>query len=138
MTSLFFNWNDGEVKKNFEKIIRDFTDGQAGSPVVKGVVIASQALLRDAQEIVPFDKGFLQKSGSTTQPKKVGDEVSADVGFNMPYAAKLHEDLTLNISQIKGSKSGKARQQKYLEGPMKENGEKYASMMTKTMAEYLQ
>ena len=137
MTSQLSSWNDGEVRKNFDKLIREFTNDDIGSPVVKGVVIASQALLRDSQDIVPFDTGFLQKSGSAGQPKRVGDTITAEVGYNTEYAAKLHEDLTLNISQIKASKSGKARQQKYLEQPMKENAEKYTSMMTQTIVKYL-
>lgn len=133
MTSFSINWNNGEFQKNIDKIIRAFERADVMSPVGKGVFLAGQALLADAQDIVPFDTGFLQKSGQADRVYKDNGDIAIDIAFNSDYAAKLHEDLTLNISQIRASGSGKARQQKYLENPMKENGEKYGNIIARTI-----
>lgn len=135
--SFSIDWNDGEFKKNIDKLERAFKDASPTSPVGKGVLLAGQRLLADAQDIVPFDKGTLQKTGSADRLRLEQGEVTIDVGFNTDYAAKVHEDLTLNISQRRASKSGKPRQQKYLENPMKENGNLYGSIIARTILRYL-
>jgi len=96
-----------------------------------GIVAGADALLRDATDIVPFQKGFSGGLASTASKGEVQNsmgEIEIEVGFNKEYAARLHEDMSLNISQANAS-SGQRRQQKYLEKPMKENGEKYVTIV---------
>lgn len=135
--SFSIDWNDGEFQKHIDKLQKAFEKATPTSPVGKGVLLAGQALLRDAQDIVPFDVGTLQKRGSADKVYSDKGDIAIDVGFNTDYAAKVHEDLTLNISQRKASKSGKPRQQKYLENPMKENGSKYGNIIARTILKEL-
>ena len=135
--SFSINWNDGEFKKNMDKIIKAFNNPSTSSPVGKGVLLAGQALLRDSQDIVPRDTDTLFLSGNADKVKRGAGGIEIDVGYNTEYAVKVHEDLTLNISQRKASKSGKRRQQKYLEQPMKENGDKYGTIIAQTILKYL-
>jgi len=96
-----------------------------------GVVAAGDELLRDATDIVPFQKGFsggLASTASKGEVQRNMDSIEIEVGFNKEYAARLHEDMSLTISQQNAS-SGQRRQQKYLEKPMKENGEKYVNIV---------
>lgn len=110
--------------------------GQAGTKaILKGLVISGDALLADATDRIPFDKGFnggAAGSGSKKEPTLKGDSAEVQVGFNVPYAARLHEDMSLNISQRRTS-NGQVRSQKYLEKPMKENGEKYGKIIAQSM-----
>lgn len=100
--------------------------------VKKGVYLGGEALRADSVAIVPFDHGFsggLAGSASTQLPvDEGGGVISSTVGYNMPYAARLHEDLTLHIKQTHAGNGG-ARQQKYLEKPAKENAEKYGKII---------
>lgn len=135
--SFSVNWNDGEFKKNMDKLVSSFSNPSVSSPVGKGVLLAGQALLRDSQDIVPRDSDKLFLSGSADKPYRKAGEISIDVTYNTDYAVKVHEDLTLNISQRKRSASGESRQQKYLEKPMKQNGEKYGSIIARTILKEL-
>ncbi len=106
---------------------------------LRGVFAGGEVLRADAVAIVPFDRGFnggLAGSAST-QPAGLtnADEVESIVGFNMPYAAKMHEDMTLHINQRWAS--GQPRQQKYLETPMKQNAQKYGKIIADTILQTL-
>lgn len=65
-------------------------------------------ILRLASERVPHDKGTLQNSGTVQQ---IGRSIF--VGFNMVYAAYLHEHPEFNFRE--------GRQGKYLENAIREN-----------------
>ncbi len=109
--------------------------------IMKGLFIAGEQLRADSVMIVPFDKGFnggLAGSASTQLPvDEGGGLLSSTVGYNMPYAAKMHEDMTLHIKQT-NTVGGQTRRQKYLETPAKENAEKYGSILHVTFNEALQ
>lgn len=99
-----------------------------------GLVASADSLLADSTDIVPFDKGFnggLASTANKTQPFADNGTRSIKVGYNKSYAVKLHEDLTLKISQR--NTSGKRRQQKFLEKPLKENGKKYSEIISKVL-----
>lgn len=108
--------------------------------IMKGLFLAGEALRADSVMLVPFDKGFsggLAGSASTQLPiDEGGGLLSSTVGYNMPYAARLHEDMTLHINQ-KNTVGGQTRRQKYLETPAKENAEKYGSILHVTFNEAL-
>lgn len=110
--------------------------GKAVIEVVKKALIESGEQLRgDSVNIVPFQRGFsggLAGSAST----QLEDNETVIVGFNMPYAARLHEDMSLNISQ-KFAGTGGRRQQKYLEKPARENAQKYGRILADAFRSYL-
>lgn len=104
------------------------------------VFLAGEALRADSVQIVPFDKGFnggLAGSSSTEKSVRESDTViSATVGYNKVYAAKLHEDMTLHIKQTHAV-AGQPRQQKYLEKPARENAQKYGKMLNDSLSSLL-
>lgn len=81
-------------------------------------------ILRLAYERVPHDKGTLQNSGTVQQ---IGRSIF--VGFNMVYAAWLHEHPEFHFQ--------KGRQGKYLENAIRENedalGLKYSESVKKEL-----
>ena len=100
---------------------------------------AAQRLLADSVDMVPFQKGFsggLASTASQSKPTVTANKVEVEVGFNKVYATKLHEDMNLKISQ-ENTQGGQTRRQKYLETPMKENGNRYAKIMRDTIAKRL-
>ena len=109
--------------------------------IMKGLFLAGEQLRADSVMIVPFDKGFsggLAGSASTQLPVNDGSgNLEVTVGYNMPYAARLHEDMTLHIKQH-NTVAGQKRQQKYLEKPAQENAQKYGTILHEAFNEALQ
>jgi len=108
--------------------------------MMKGLFLAGEQLRADSVMIVPFDKGFaggLAGSASTQLPVDDGSgNPEVTVGYNMPYAARLHEDMTLHIKQT-NTVGGQHRQQKYLETPAKENAQKYGKILSDNFTDAL-
>ena len=69
-----------------------------------------------SQRLAPIDTGDLRGSASS-EVRTTMNRVVGEVGFNMEYALKQHEDLTYNHPR--------GGQAKYLETPLKENQSKY-------------
>ena len=110
-------------------------NSKALEAIDKGLVASADALLADSTDIVPFDKGFnggLASTANKTKPFANNGKRAISVGYNKSYAVRLHEDLTLKISQR--NTSGQRRQQKFLEKPLKENGSKYSSIISKILS----
>lgn len=117
----------------------------------RGMIEVTEHLLREAQKIVPHDEGELQGSGSATiyvDGKRVSgqavesdesgpglkragsaDVIEGHVTFNKPYALVQHERE--DYVHPKGRKA------KYLEGPMKENADRYADLLGDKIQEEL-
>jgi hypothetical protein len=55
-----------------------------------------ETVLPASQELVPVDTGRLRDSGFVNGPEIGGGAVSAEIGYDTPYALKQHEDLSLN------------------------------------------
>ena len=70
--------------------------------------LVADEVLRLSQHEVPKDKGYLEGTGVSDRDKQ-----GAFVGYNTPYAARLHEHPEFNFK--------KGRKGKYLEDPIKEN-----------------
>lgn len=122
-----FNGSLDKLAKDAEGIFR------------KALIEAGEQLRLDSVAIVPFKRGFaggLAGSASTQLEIEEGSVQSVIVGYNMPYAARLHEDMTLNISQ-KFAGSGARRQQKYLEKPRMQNDAKYRKILSEAFRIYL-
>lgn len=127
MDSLRFEFNFKQFNGKLDELDKMVTDA-----VMRALIITGEDLRNDAVSIVPFRMGFnggLAGSASTEQAVEEdgGKLLSVTVGFNKPYAAKMHEDMSLTISQkFAGSKP---RQQKYLEKPARENADKYGRIL---------
>lgn len=72
-----------------------------GSGLERAIGDALVAELKDtvlpaSQELVPVDTGALKASGFVDGPAGGGGTVSAEIGYDTPYATKQHEDLSLN------------------------------------------
>lgn len=57
----------------------------------RGVRLAGEHVLTEANGRVPHDEGTLERSGSVSQSGH-----KAAVSYDTPYAARQHEDLTLH------------------------------------------
>ena len=88
------------------------------------VVAVANELLRLSQLEVPHDEGTLQNSGHT---ERDGDD--ALVGYNTPYAARLHENPQYRFK--------KGRKGKYLEKPLKMNLNVFLKVLDDEMGEVL-
>ena len=124
-----------ELTKGFEELGKAVFEA-----VQKGLFLGGEAWRADSVMIIPFDKGFnggLAGSGSVQTPEDEGGGIhSVTLGFNMPYAARMHEDMSLKIKQT-NTVAGQTRQQKYVEKPGKENAEKYGSIIHEQIASAL-
>lgn len=81
-------------------------------------------LLRLSSFEVPLDTGHLQDTGNVKKEQSV-----ATVGYNTPYAARLHEHP--------GYRFQKGRKGKYLEDPLKQNLTKWQQIYSQKMGEIL-
>jgi len=123
---------------NTDKLIRGFKEysQKFNNVLLKALNLAGDALLKDSTGIVPFQRGFsggLASTASKKDPEKHGETVEIQVGYNKTYAARLHEDMSLNISQKNAGKGGR-RQQKYIEIPMKKNGKNYGRIIANNLS----
>lgn len=102
MANVKFDDKDFRDKaKQFEERVMEFTQ--------KGVNAVAEEVLRLSQFEVPHDTGALQNSGHT----EYGNDLTAVVGYNKVYAARLHEHPEYRFQ--------KGRKGKYLEDPIKNN-----------------
>ncbi|GAA1544406.1 minor capsid protein [Nocardioides humi] len=78
------------VKIDVSKALRGVREG-----ATKGVTLAVEHVLSEANKHVPHDEGTLERSGATVVgPTAKG--VRGVVSYDTPYAVKQHEDMTLN------------------------------------------
>ena len=82
----------------------------------KSVTEVCADLLGESQPLVPVDTAALVGSGSF-DVEQVGDTVQGSVGYNTPYALKVHEDRTMNHPN--------GGQAKYLTDPFEQRKDKY-------------
>ena len=90
------------------------------SAVERGMGKAAGQLMSDCVNktpTVPIDEGTLRRSGSRRVEKKTGKIIGV-VGFNTPYAARLHENPQYNFTEP--SSGGK-----YLESKLSRFGDRY-------------
>jgi len=105
--------------EGIDKVIKGFSGAsdKAIRGVKQAVDDAAGNLFAESEKEVPHDKGTLQGSGNVTESKIVGNELSAEVGYDTPYAARLHEHPEYNFQ--------KGRKGKYLEDPLKRKEKTY-------------
>lgn len=82
----------GTVKINLDlgKVKRGVRTG-----AVKGVTLAVEHVLSEANKHVPHDEGTLERSGRTGVAD-TGKAVTGSISYDTPYAVRQHEDMTLN------------------------------------------
>lgn len=85
--------------------------------VKQAVNDAAGNLLSESVKEVPHDIGTLQGTGNAAPAELKGQELIAEVGYNTPYAARLHEHPEFHFQ--------KGRKGKYLEDPLKRMGPVY-------------
>lgn len=128
------DFDDKDLQKGLDRVYSSVEEA-----ILSGIFLASQTLLGDSLEIVPFDKGFnggLAGTGNVVKPTLAGTDIEGMVGYNKDYAVKVHEDMSLNISQVRAA-AGRRRQQKYLTKPAQENAEKYGKIISDHVAKVL-
>lgn len=137
--ALEFTFYDDEFNREIRKLSKEFESAAKTAPVGKAVFLVAETLRGDSTDIVPFDRGFnggLASTANSLDPRRTSSGVESGVSYNKDYAVKVHEDMTLRISQEKAVK-GQRRQQKYLEKPMKENAQKYGKLMADAIRTFL-
>lgn len=88
----------------------------------RGIAIACEFVLGEAQAIVPIEETTLERSGTVSVDE--GKLIGA-VSFDTPYAVKQHEDLTLHHDA--------GREGKYLEKAFTKNTKQVNKILADTI-----
>jgi len=121
--------------KDFEKKFTHLVKSAIPEAAKKGLFQGFNEALRDAKEKVPKaprDKGDLHGStAGTVKTKITKDEISVSGGFNIDYAAKLHEMPKEKASRTNWSLPGSGP--KFLETKLVRNKRKYMEIVVKSI-----
>lgn len=85
---------------------------------LRGLKMAAELLLSEANQLVPLEEGTLMRSGRATVD---AEEMTGIVSYDTSYAVVQHEDLTLYHPN--------GRQAKYLEEPYLEHAFKFMDII---------
>jgi len=84
----------------------------------RGLYLGAEHVLEEANRIVPFEDGDLERSGHAWPPEQVGlvggEGMQTAVTYDTPYAVDQHEELDYQHDE--------GRQAKYLETPINDAG----------------
>ena len=117
-----------KFNKGFNRIVKDTIPSEAG----KGLYKAGNEFLRDGIKVkpyAPFDKGDLRGSARVDKAEVTNGKISVDAGFNIEYAAKLHELTPAQDSKTSWTLPGSGR--KFLESKMAMFKNKYMEIVAK-------
>jgi len=108
-------------------------DKALGRGVRKGLYRAGLFLQRESMKIVPIDTGAL-RSSANTRIEGVGLGSVAVVSYGTDYAIYVHEDLEVQYTLGKRSKTGKRRHvpgksAKFLEKPLREKRDRLVEIV---------
>lgn len=112
--------------KGIEKVVANLSlsSNKVRNAIKFALENAGGDLLKESVKIVPHDKGTLQDSGKVAPVEKISaDQMQVSVGYNTPYAARMHEHPEYKFQQ--------GRRGKYLEDPLKQNVNKYKNGIVK-------
>jgi len=122
-----FKIDKNEFEKNFKKIMEKSIPGL----IEKALVVAGWELKLDADNVeprTPHREGILRGSGKVEKPIKTIFGWSVKVGYNVPYAAYVHEGINIfNGKSLHYSEQGCGA--KYLESKMIRFKYKYMEMV---------
>lgn len=97
----------------------------------EGVTLAAERLMTHAVDRSPWDQGTLAASAAVSTPlSSQGGDAEADVTFDTPYAARLHEHPEYNFS----TDANPNAQGKYLEGAALDNKDELAEIVAKRVS----
>ena len=126
-----FSLDFSDFEKGFNHLVKNAVPPDAE----KGLFEAAAEMLRDAKEEVPkapFKEGHLWGSTADTIKTKIThNEISVECGFNIEYAAKLHEMPKEAGDKISWSLPGSGP--KYLETKMVRNKQKYMEVVAESI-----
>ena len=105
------------------RLIEDISTGLSN-----GVALAGERLLALSAARVPLNDGILQGSGSVSTPlSSRGSDPVAEVVYDTPYAARLHEHPEYNFQ---GGREGK-----YVENPALEHRDELGEIVAKAVSQ---
>ena len=125
-----FSLDFKEFNTKFTNLIRNAMPNAAE----KGLFNAGGEMLRDADKeipMTPFKYGDLRGSKIVENPKITANEISVTAGYNISYAAKLHEMPKTQADRTNWSLPGSGN--KFLESKMVRNKEKYMKIVARTI-----
>ncbi len=121
--------------KDFEKHFKKLVEKSAPEELKKGLFRGASEMLLDADKeapCAPKDKGDLRGSKTVQEPKEKGSEIYVEAGYNIIYAARLHE--MEKTPQVKEHWTFPGSGTKWLEDKLVKYKEKYM----KIVASYLE
>ena len=116
--------------KAFDKSFFPLVNKAIPGAAEKGVFQAANEMLRDADRQLPYTprkKGDLRGSRKVEKVKVTRNNISVDAGYNVNYAAKLHEMSEEQDERTTWTLPGSGR--KWLETPMATNKDKYIKII---------
>lgn len=122
-----FTMDFTDFDRKFTKIVKDAVPGDARD----GVREAAQEWKLDADNVpprTPHLEGGLRASGKVSEAEIKGEEISASVSYDMPYARRWHE---VEPGTINWSESGVGP--KYLESKAVMFMKKYMSIIAEVI-----
>ena len=125
-----FSLDFSDFEKKFEKIVEDAIPKDAA----KGLFDAAASMLQDADKeipMTPFKEGHLKGSKIVEKANISRGDISVTAGFNIEYAAKLHEMPKEAGDKINWSLPGSGP--KYLETKMVRNKQKYMETVAESI-----
>jgi len=96
--------------------------GAVMTAAARGLLLAGENVLGDANALVPIEEGTLERSGAVTVDSR---GLRAAVSYGTPYAVVQHEDLTLRHDD--------GRQAKFLETALTANASTSAEIIASTV-----
>jgi len=112
--------------KDFDMKFKRVVDGEMQELAEKGLFEAMSEACHDAdaeKPYIPFKEGHLKGSEKIRRPKRTKGEISVLGGFNIGYAARLHEMEPTRAARINWTRPGSGP--KYLEAKLIRNRDKY-------------
>jgi len=120
--------------KDFEKSFYPLVQKAIPGAAEKGLFQAAGEMLRDGDKALPytpFKKGDLRGSKLIEKVKVTAGDISVTAGYNINYAAKLHEMSEEQSEKTAWSLPGSGR--KWLENSMSANREKYILIIVRVI-----
>ncbi|UQN29480.1 minor capsid protein [Brachybacterium kimchii] len=81
------------MSKDFTFSAGDPVDEAVRAAAARGLALAAEAVLAEANDKVPHEEGTLQRSGRASADE---GELRAVISYDTPYAVRQHEDMTLH------------------------------------------
>jgi len=107
-----FEWNDDDVLALIEEAVE------------RGLQAGADLLLDESNRMAPIETGDLIRSG-----RAVANADEAAVGYNTPYAARQHEDLSYRHDS--------GREAKFLEKALNRNADRIIDAVADEIREHL-